>query len=174
MNIPQLSCLLAVTSVERDTFTSSEKSECPKKYHTAVIRQDDHEIAREVCPQLGSLLTSQFCQLNKKMGLLGRQPIPGQDKTTSEADFIVSPLPFHTKVSMEQSVLGGLVDAYSKISKITLIAACTTHANELVNNHIKNYVVFGYGIGRIGQGCSENHFGTAGIMRQAKELEVEM
>jgi hypothetical protein len=108
------------------------------------------------------------------MGLLGRQPIPGQDKTTSDADFVASPLPTHTKVAMEQSVIGGLVDTHSKISKITLIAACTTHANEFLNNRIKNYVVFGYGIGSIGEGCSENHFGTAGIMRQTKELDAEM
>lgn len=163
-SLPELSCLLIVSSIESGSL-HGRGTEGLGGLYTTKIPQCDGDLAGEVFSQLRFPLNIQFFALNRSENLYGRQPIPGMSEDTADADFIVSPLPSHPQNFRQNCTIGNANKSYTKINEITLVAACTRPANDHVNSGITRFVVYGFGTGKIGAGCRESEFGTAGTVR---------
>lgn len=132
------------------------------RFSTAIIPQNDTELARHVPPSSSSSLTcKQYVNATrdiKNKSRIAHRRIP----SIETSDFIVAPLPTHTIDSMQRAPVGQTLHSITPIQSLSILTCATNPAVDYMNEKITKIIVLGWGNGNLGA-TDQVEFGTAGI-----------
>ena len=152
--LPSPNTLIVVSEPVTDDVTGASGI-----YTSAVIPQDDTEMAREVPPSSSASLTcEQYVNATQSEKNKARVAVP-RIPLINTSDFIIAPLPRHTISSMER---GNQLNRITPINATSILTCATTRAVSYLNSRITKIIVLGWGEGRMGA-TNNVEFGTAGI-----------
>lgn len=78
-----------------------------------------------------------------------------------DADIIISPLPRFEQIHLAKCKIGNAINLMNPIESVTMVAGCTVIGARCLGSNIKEYIIYGFGIGRLGIGADENDWGIA-------------
>jgi hypothetical protein len=168
--VPAPFALVVETSGEKEVFVDSRPELLTARIHKA--RKD---VVNAVTPRFSSVLTAQqFVSDNLHSKQPIRKAIPEQAEWTKHADFVIAPLSAIDAADVRRSFIGQQLDSLNTVATITVVAACTNRGCDYLAKRGKKYIVLGFGEGKIGLGCNEAHFGTAGIIRGSGSYDLDV
>ena len=114
-------------------------------YTSAVIPQDNTEMAREVPPSSSASLTcEQYVNATRNEKNKARVADP-RIPVINTSDFIIAPLPRHTISSMERAPIGNQLNSITPINATSILTCATTRAVSYMNSRITKIYHFGMG-----------------------------
>ena len=156
--IPQERSLIAVGRIPPRIITGKENN-----LLVARIPQNNPALASRVsCPSWNNLLIStQYANRNTSPTAKVRKAITKTDPSSRFADIILSPLPQFDQNNLRNCYIGTQLQSNTAIADVTFVAGCTIRGAKALSTHVTEYVIYGYGNGRLGRDADENDWGTA-------------
>jgi hypothetical protein len=73
----------------------------------------------------------------------------------------MSPLPQFEQINLRKCKVGDAISQKTPIESVTMVAGCTCTGARYLGSGVKEYIIYGYGMGRLGVGANESDWGTA-------------
>ena len=156
--IPRECSLIAMGRIPPRIITGEENN-----LLVARIPQNNPALgARVSCPNWNSLLISaQYANRNTSPTAMVRKAITKTDPASCFVDIILSPPPQFEQTNLRKCYIGKQLQSSTAIADITFVAGCTIRGAKALSTHVTEYVIYGFGNGRLGRDADENDWGTA-------------
>ena len=156
--IPEEVSLIAISRVSGAVLNGGT----PSIKSARISQNDSHLAAKASSSSYSPLVFEQFANRNmSENATFERKPIHKDDTSTTDADIIISPLPRFEQVDSSECEIGNAISLMTPVEMVTMVAGCTAMGARSLGAGVKEYIIYGFGMGRLGVGADESDWGTA-------------